>query len=56
MFRYKKFYVFEFISPKFYYFFIGKTCNIDDYELTNNFHVFEHLLKNMLYSYTKIET
>ena len=35
-------------------FFIGKTCNIDDYEMANAFKMLDQLLTNI--SYTTIKT
>ena len=35
-------------------FFIGKTCNLDDYEMANAFKMLDQLLTNI--SYTTIKT
>ena len=44
----------EFESSNFYYFFIGKTSSIDDYEKKDVFNMLDHLSANMIY--TVIET
>ena len=39
------------MTPKFYYFFIGETYiySIDDYEMRNEFDMFDHLVTDMIF-------
>ena len=37
----------EFVPPKCYYFFIGKTYSIDNYEMTNVLNMLDHVSTNI---------